>query len=135
MTQQWPAWQDNAKGAIVAHNTLTVTNTSLLLDLIIAIQQEENHDWYWKPSQLFRDSEKHGFRGEPKTIILLNQYNPHMHSKYLSLYIHRLSVVLIPHQESVSLQHLENKTEYDNQSKCRAVEPSPVATSQHIPCT
>lgn len=67
-------------------------------------QQESNHAWDWKPSQLIIANEVMDL-GDPAISTLVNQHNAKLQPKYLSLYLGHILYIqykysLTPHQEN-----------------------------------
>lgn len=76
------------------HGTVTLIKGYQQLSLIVLRPiQQSNQAWFLKPSQLPRVTEVMDLRGKLTKTNLLNQYNPQLHSKYLSLFL-QVSVVL-----------------------------------------
>lgn len=86
------------------------------------VQQEENHVWYWK---LLTASKVMDLGEESTTTTLLNQGNPYLQSKRLSLYP-QINVVLVSHQGNFFLQQrpLQSTSNQNAQSQS----PVPVDT-------
>lgn len=64
-------------------HALVVTNSSTVG--LRTSREEGNHSWYWKPSQLLRSLEVMHLGEEPTDTTLLNQHNPLLHFKCMSL--------------------------------------------------
>lgn len=83
--------------AILRYSSGSHTLAGTTSSLIGPTQQAGNHTWYWKSSQPPWISETMDL-GEPTTTTSLNQHNPQLPSKHLSLgpqiSAHSLAVIL-----------------------------------------
>lgn len=70
-------------------------------------QQERSDVWYWEPSQLHRAGEIMDLERKTTMVILLNQSNLPLHSKYLPSYP-QVNAVPIPRQGNFSLQQIRD---------------------------